>query len=107
SLSPRCVGIVGLQQLLSERVEYPLPNFVDGAHAVDTAVHWCPGRAGCGPVAEIVDDRPRRRVAPLQALANAFFAIVLALDQRLAGEVVATCALGRVEMDVVGSAARQ
>src|SRR4051812_27593394 len=52
----------------------------------------------------VVDQRPRLGAVDLEALAHRVLAVVVALHQRLAGEVVAPVALGRIELDVVAAA---
>jgi hypothetical protein len=43
-------------------------------------------------------------VIHVQALLDGFFLVVVALDQRFAGDVVLALDLGRVELDVVAAA---
>src|SRR4029079_15407861 len=62
------------------------------------------GIAARRPLAEILDQRACRRAVHLQALAHGFLAIVLALDQRLSGRIVASRDLRRIELDVVRAA---
>src|SRR5207249_118926 len=48
----------------------------------------------------------RLRVIDLEPLAHHFGFVVLALDQRFTGKVVATLVLRRIELDVIGAPAR-
>src|SRR5690349_15284172 len=73
-------------------------DFLDRAAAGNPAVL----RAELAPV--VVDQRPRLRAVDLEAPAHRVLAVVVALHQRLAGEVVAPFALWRIELDVVAAA---
>ena len=62
------------------------------------------GRAAVGPLAVVADQRLGLLVIDLKALQDGLFLVVVALDQRLAGDVVLALDLGRIELDVIGAA---
>src|SRR5690606_3234457 len=84
-----------------ERLERAIGDLLDAAHAADGAVFRRGGGLGTGPLAVVVHQRAGLRAVDLQALLDGLFLVVVALDQRLAGHVVAAFGLGRVELDVV------
>ena len=81
-----------------------LRDLVDRADAGDLAVLRRLRIARGGPVPVVVDQRPRLRAIDLEALPHRLLAVVVALDQRLAGDVVLALDLRRIELDVVGAA---
>ena len=79
---------------------------LDRSRALATAIEAQPNQhrmlTGDRPV--VLDQRLGLLVVHAEPLADGVRLIVVALDQRLAGRVVATCHLGRVELDVVRAA---
>src|SRR5687768_11641737 len=78
-------------------------DVLDRADARDPAVLRRPRIAGGGPVAVVVHQRPRLRAVDLEALLHRLLAVVLALHERLAGDIVVPFVPRRVESDVVGA----
>src|SRR5258708_4486485 len=78
-------------------------DLLDRAEAGDLAELRRAGFARRAPACVVTDERTGLLAVHLEAMAHRFFAVVVALHQRLAGEVVVACALGRVELHVLGA----
>src|SRR5690606_6795167 len=92
---------------VAQRLERARGDLVHAAQTVDGTVLGRVGRVDAGPVAVVVHQRARLVAVDLQALLDGFFAVVVALHQRLAGQVVLAGDLGRVELHVVGAPGRR
>jgi len=79
---------VGKFNLSLQRVEGPLADGLDRTGSSDTAVLRCPGTALGSPGRVVIHQRPGLRLINLQALAHGFLAVVITLDQRLAGDII-------------------
>src|SRR5690606_39352499 len=90
---------------LLERIERASGDLLDAAEPRDPAVGRRGGIAAALPGAEVLDQRARLRVVDGQSLAHGLLAVVVALGQRLAGDVVAVGDFRRIEPDVVGASA--
>src|SRR5689334_4174247 len=74
--------------LSAKRGESALPDLLDRAEARDFAILRRARLAARGPAPVVVDERARLRAIHLKPLLHRVLAIVVALDQRLAGHVV-------------------
>src|SRR5438552_18931610 len=68
--------------------EGALLDLLDRAEAGDLAVLRCAGFARRGQASVVTDERARLFAVHLEAMPHGFFAVVVALDQRLAGDIV-------------------
>src|SRR5690606_34655756 len=92
--------------LLLENGEGPGGDLFHRARARDPVIGRRGRVAAFRPSGVVLDEGAGLLVIDRQALANGFLAVVLALDERLAGLVVAALHLGRVEANVVGATTR-
>src|SRR5690242_12812750 len=74
--------------LSGERGEHAPLDLLHGAHARDFAIARRAGRAARRPAPIVVDERARLRAVYLEALLHRLLAIIVALDERLAGRIV-------------------
>src|SRR5437870_12954268 len=75
-------------RILAQSAERALFDLFDRSDPGDLAVLRRLCLARCRPAPVVVDERPRLLAIHREALAHGFLAVVVALDQRLAGEVV-------------------
>src|SRR6478609_8380187 len=87
--------------LSGQRSESAPGDLFDRAEPRDLAIFGRPRIPGRGQLAVVVDEGPSLRAVNLEALADGFLAVVVALHQHLAGRVVAPVDLRRIELDVV------
>src|SRR5207248_2142513 len=90
--------------LSGERGEDAPLDLLDRALARDPAKARRAGLAARGPATVVVDERARLRAIHIEALLHRLLAVVVALDQRLAGHVVLARDLRRIERQVVAAA---
>src|ERR687887_59602 len=93
--------------LSGERGEHAPLDLLDRAEPGDTAIARRAGLAARGPAPVVVDERARLRAIDFQPLSHRFLAVVVALNQRLAGHVVLALRLRRVELYVVAAPRRR
>src|SRR6266851_5165450 len=86
---------------LLERGEHPIANLRDRADTRDFPILRRARVALRGPIRIVVHERPRLLPVDLEPLPDRLFPVVVALNQRLAREVVLTRYLRRIEFDVV------
>src|SRR5689334_22234716 len=63
-------------------------NLCHWAQARDLAIARRARRAACRPAPVVVDERARLRAIHLEALSHRLLAIIVALDERLAGRII-------------------
>src|SRR5690349_11607013 len=90
--------------LLGERGECRVPYLFDWSHARDLAVFRGAWQARLGPVVVIAEQHFGLVMVDREALLDGFFLVVVALHQRLAGDVVDVGDFRRVELGVVHAA---
>src|SRR5258708_18248137 len=78
-------------------------DLLDRAEAGDLAELRRAGFARRAPACVVTDERTGLLAVHLEAMPHRFFAVVVALHQRLAGEVVVAFALARVQLHVIGA----
>src|SRR5882762_4633348 len=86
---------------LLERGEHPIANLRDGADTRDFPILRRARVALRGPIRIVVHKRPRLLPVDLEPLPHRLLPVVVALDQRLARNVVLARYLRRVEFDMV------
>src|SRR5260221_3790482 len=83
--------------------EGALLDLLDRAEAGDPAELRRAGFTRRAPACVVTDERTGLLAVHLEAMPHGFFAVVVALHQRLAGDVVVAFALRRVELHVIGA----
>src|ERR671931_15883 len=93
--------------LSGERGEHAPLDLLDRPEPGDSAIARRAGLAALGPAPVVVDERARLRAIDFEALPHRFLAVVVSLEQRLAGHIVFALRLRRIELDVVGAPRRR
>src|SRR5471030_483370 len=88
-------------------IEYARADFIDGAKARDPPILrrlQAIVVAMCRPRVVVLDQRLGLRDIHVEPLLHGLFLVVVALDQRLTGDVVLAFLLRRIELDVISTA---
>src|SRR2546421_3218605 len=83
--------------------EGALRDVLDLAEAGDLAILGRAGVARCSPASVVIDQRPRLLAIHQEAMLHRLLAIIVALDQRLAGRVILALDTRRIEFHVVAA----
>src|SRR5438067_7678929 len=90
--------------LSDQRSRHAALDLVERADTRDSAKARRARIARCGPGAVVIDERARLRAVHLEAPPHRLFAIVVALHERLAGDIVLVRLPRRIELHVVAAA---